>query len=124
MRGGAVAVSYHGVYIVAFFLMGVGLWRATWWGHRAVLIGTAIYVLDKALYLLDDAARAAEMSRQARGYGQIFELVDQQFVHRLVTWTTLVLVASWIGFALYVHLRRDYFRCAQNQAEVSTGPTD
>jgi hypothetical protein len=110
VRGGAVAVVYHLLFVAVFLLMGIGLWRAKPWGYLAVLAGTVFYILDKSLYLLDHKARAADMVRQTRGYGQIFQLVDQQSVDRLVTWATLALLVCWIGFGIYVHIRRDYFR--------------
>jgi hypothetical protein len=101
---------YHLLFIAVFLWMGIGLWRAKPWGYLAVLAGTVFYLVDKALYLLDHQARAAAMSRQTRGYGQIFQLLDPQAVDRLVTWATVALLACWIGFGIYVHIRRDYFR--------------
>ena len=110
LRGGVVAVGYHALFIAVFLLMGIGLWRAESWGYRAVLVGTGIYALDKAFYLLDDAARSAAIAAQTRGYGQIFEVVDQQSIDGIVTSVTLLFLACWMGFALYVHRRRDYFQ--------------
>lgn len=110
VRGGFVAAVYHGLFVAVFLLMGVGLWRAESWGYRAVLAGTAVYVLDRVLYVMDDAARAAAMVEQTRGYGQIGGLLDLQSIDRMATSVTLVVLACWIGFALYVHLRRGYFQ--------------
>ena len=56
------------------------------------------------------------MSLQTRAYGEIFQLVDEQLLNRLITWGTLGLLASWIGFAIYVHVRRDYFRPREDHA--------
>ena len=116
VRSGVVAVGYHLLFVAVFSLMGIGLWRAEPWGYRAVLAGTGIYVLDKILYVLDDGAKSAEMKERTRGYEEIFQLMDQQSVDQIVTGVNLVLVACWIGFALYVHLRRGYFQARQDQA--------
>ena len=110
LRGGFVAVAYHTLFVVVFSLMGIGLWRAESWGYRAVLVGTGIYALDRALYLMDDVARSAAMAEQTRDYAQILEVVDLQSIDRMVTSVTLVVLVCCIGFAVYVHLRRDYFQ--------------
>jgi hypothetical protein len=110
LRGGLVAVAYHGLFVAVFLLMGIGLWRAETWGYRAVLGGTAIYALDHILYLLDDAGRAAAMAEQTRDYAQILEGIDLQSIDQVATAVAFVVLVCWIGFAFYVHLRRDYFQ--------------
>jgi hypothetical protein len=110
VRGGFVAVAYHMLFVAIFALMGIGLWRAEAWGYRAVLVGTAIYALDRVLYLVDDAARSAAMAEQTRGYGQILDGLDLQWIDQVATSVTFIVLVCWIGFAVYVHLRRDYFR--------------
>ena len=116
MRSGVVAVGYHLLFVAVFSLMGIGLWRAEPWGYRAILVGTGIYVVDKVLYVLDDGARLAKMKELTRGYEEIFQIMDLQSIDHIVTGVNLFFVASWIGFALYVHLRRDYFQVRQDQA--------
>ena len=110
LRGGITAFAYHLLYVAMFAFMGIGLWRAEIWGHRAVLVGTGIYVLDRALYLMDGAARSAMLTEQTRNYAQILDVIDLQSIDQMITIATLVTLVCWIGFALYVHLRRDYFR--------------
>lgn len=110
LRGGFVAVAYHGLFVVVFLSMGFGLWRAETWGYRAVLGGTAIYAVDHILYLLDDAGRSAAMAEQTRGYAQILEGIDMQSIDQVATSVAFIVLVCWIGFAVYVHQRRDYFR--------------
>jgi len=90
--------------------MGLGLWRAATWGYHAVLAGTAIFALDHVLYLTDDAARSAAMAEQTRAYTQFLEGVDLQSIDQLASSVTFIVLLCWIGFAVYVHLRRDYFQ--------------
>jgi hypothetical protein len=109
LRGGALAVGHHALFAAVFFFMGVGLWSAKSWGHRAVLVGTGIYLADKALYLFDSTARAAALTAQTKDYAEIFEFIDPQSIDGMVTTMTLLFMASCLGFAYYVHLRRGFF---------------
>lgn len=110
LRGGFVAVAYHMVFVAVFALMGVGLWRAETWGYRAVLAGTAIFALDRILYLTDSAARSAALAEQTRAYAQILESVDLQWIDQVVVSVAFIGLICAIGFAFYVHFRRAYFR--------------
>jgi hypothetical protein len=110
LRGGVLAVAYHLLFVAVFAWMGIGLWRAESWGYRAVLVGTGIYAVDHLLFLMDDAARAAVMAAQTRGYGQLLDVVDLESIDRLVSSVALIVLGCWLGFAFYVHLRRDYFQ--------------
>ena len=109
LRGGAVAISYHLLFVAVFCWMGAGLWNAEPWGYRAVLVGTGIYSLDKVLYLLDEGARSAAMGVHTHDYEEYLRSIGLQSLDSLVTSVTLAFLASAIGFALYVHWRRDYF---------------
>lgn len=110
IRGGWVAVVYHALYAALFLAMGVGLLAAKRWGYLTVLVGTLGYTLDKALYLLDRRGMEAHLLQQLHGYGDIFELVDKDSLMRILTVATLLFVACWWGFALYLRVRRSYFR--------------
>ncbi|MFT5681843.1 MAG: hypothetical protein ACI8RZ_002761 [Myxococcota bacterium] len=110
VRDGAAAFLYHGVFAVTFTLMGAGLWQGAPWGYRVVMAGMGIYTLDRVRYLLDHAAREAELQQQTQGLGQLFDLVDEQLFHQVVSGVTLGVLVSALGFALYVHVRRDYFQ--------------
>ncbi len=110
VRDGAAAFVYHGVFAAAFMVMGIGLWRAAPWGYRAVLAGLGLYSIDRIRYILDGEARTAELHQQAKGYGEIFQIVDTQTLNMVVNWVTLGVVLSCAGFALYVYFHRDYFQ--------------
>ncbi|MGK0224115.1 MAG: hypothetical protein ACI9ON_003364 [Limisphaerales bacterium] len=110
LRGGAAAIGYHMLFVTVFLLMGVGLWSAKWWGYRAVLLGTGVYVLDRVTYLLDDAARSASIEAQTFAYKQLLDAVDLQSIDQMASMVTLVTIVCWVGFSLYVHARRQYFR--------------
>ncbi len=113
LRGGVVAISYHALFVAVFLSMGIGLWRATSWGYRAVLTGTLIYALDKVLYLLDDAARSASIAALTRNYGQVIGSVDPESIDLIVTAMTLMFLVCGVGFAVYVHRRRSYFESTE-----------
>ena len=113
LRGGFVAATYHLLFIAVFVLMGIGLWQGAKWGYKMVLVGTGIYLIDRVMYLLDDAGRAADIERQTSKYAQYGDLIDLEPIVQMASSVTMIVglvsMACWIGFALYVHLRRDYF---------------
>ena len=89
--------------------MGLGLIIGRAWGYQLFLAGTAAYSLDRLSFLLDKDAReayltAGEVSRQ------MSSLVDMSMFDQGVVVASLVLLLCWWGFALYIYLRRDYFR--------------
>jgi len=110
VRGGPVMTAYHLIYVVAFLVIGIGLWRARPWGYWAVMATSALYTLDKVQFLL-----ARESLR--RYVEQAISSLDPQLAHAvpedalvlLVTVLYASFVACWWGFALYIHLRRAYF---------------
>lgn len=110
LRGGFVAIAYHTLFVAVFSFMGIGLWRAASWGYHAVLGGTAIYTLSNVLYLSDDAARSAAITAQTHGYEQILGGIDLQSIDQIASSVTFTVMLCWIGFAVYVHVRRDYFQ--------------
>lgn len=114
LRGGFIAVAYHTLFVAVYLFMGLGLWRAASWGYHAVLAGTAIYALDHLLYLVDDAARSAAMTAQTSDYKQLLGGVDLASIDQMASLVTFVALLCWIGFAVYVHVRRDYFREQQD----------
>ena len=117
MRGGVVAVLHHGIYLVGFVAAGFGLWEAKAWTVRVLLALTGWYTLDKVLYLLDTSARTAEFAATASsanqiaglsGYGKMLDGMQGQ-IFQLYNIVTLVMLACWWSFALYIYLRRAYF---------------
>lgn len=116
VRGGALAVIYHLLYVAVFGAMGIGLLSAKPWGYRAVLAGTTFYSLDKAIFLLDQQGREAYVSGILEQYSSVLNMfgtrkyLDVHMWMTMLTLETLVLLACWWGFALYVYFHRDAFR--------------
>lgn len=124
LRGGAAALAYHLFLAVLFATMGIGLLVGRRWGYRALVVGTLLYTLDGARYLLDVRGRQAELAAAVREAGRYTGLVDPSVLHSsagllssVMTLTTVLTVLCWWGFALYVHARRDYFR-----SDAASGP--
>jgi hypothetical protein len=109
MRSGAVAVIYHAVFVVLFAALGIGLWSGRSWGYPLVFVATAIYTLDRLRFVLDREAMEAQLSRLLGGSREIYDFVDQDALLRLASTTTLIFVACWWGFAVWVRYRRDWF---------------
>lgn len=109
LRGGFAAITYHTLFVGIFCWMGIGLWQATPWGYRAVLIGTGVYVLDRLLLLLDGSARSAYLEEQTRQYKQLLNNVDLQSIDQIIVLSSMAFIVCALGFAAYVHFRRAYF---------------
>jgi len=109
LRSGPTAWIYHLLYAAGFLAAGVGLFAMRRWGHPAVLGLTAFYTLDRALYLSSRSGMEADVLRLVEGNKDLLELVDMGALLQMLTAWTVLLVACWWGFAIYVHLRRRYF---------------
>ncbi len=109
VRGGAVAIVFHLVYVAIFVVMGIGLVVPKPWGARAVIGGTVIYTVDKIIYLLDSKARDADLAESIRGAGGALGFVPKTSILEIMTLTTVTVVLCWWGFAAYVYLKRAYF---------------
>ncbi|RMH00991.1 MAG: hypothetical protein D6702_12480 [Planctomycetota bacterium] len=107
--GPVVSLGYHLLYLGLFLAMGIGLWSARWWTIRVVFAGTVVFTLDKAVYLFDRDALAAQIQATLGGNGQLLDLVDLDALLNLATLLTAVVVACWWGFLLYLRARRSYF---------------
>lgn len=117
MRGGLIAVFYHLIFVALFGAMGYGLIQGRRWGYRLLLAGTAVYTLDKLIWLLDKAARDAQLN--VKKVMQQFEgLIDANMldeatlnmIQQIPFLVALVSLVCWWGFALFIYLRRDYFQ--------------
>lgn len=129
-RTGAVAALYHLAFVILFAVVGWGLWQGRPWGYKTIFVGTALYTVERLLYVLDTKARLAELEEAYKrvqeignlpGLSGLSGLFDPGVVREavpaglLLTATSayaLLLVACWWGFAVYVYFRRSYF-CRQ-----------
>ena len=110
VRGGAVAVLYHLVYVALFLALGVGLWTGRRWGYRLVFAGTFFYTLDRSLYLVDRETMEAHLMQQLQQYGEILDLIGKSSFLEMLVLATVLSVGFWWSFALYIYVRRSYFR--------------
>ena len=109
MRGGLTALCHNLFFAALFLSIGVGLIVGKTWGYQLLLVGTALYTMDRLLFVLDKDARDAYLA--ASGITkQIEALVDTSMLDQLLIVTTLATIGCWCGFALYIYLRRDYFQ--------------
>jgi hypothetical protein len=109
VRGGSAAIIYHLIYVALFASMAVGILARKHWGFLAVFAGTVLYTLDQAIFLLDRKTMDAYLSGQLKGNLEVLGL-DKDSILQAEVSLTLLLLAGWWGFALYLYLRRDYFR--------------
>jgi hypothetical protein len=111
IRSGVAAMGYHLIFAAIFSAMGIGLWTGKAWGYRAVMIGTAVYSIDKAQMLIARQTFSDYLLQQftTPTTREILSLVPKELLLQVMTVAYLLLVLSWWGFALYVHLRRSNF---------------
>ncbi|MGE0707113.1 MAG: hypothetical protein AB7N76_34845 [Planctomycetota bacterium] len=108
MRAGLIANAYHLLYVAMFCGLGVGLYLGRRWGYRLTFIVTGIYTLDKLRYALDTQGLHAELRSTAGNFRSL--LVSEKSVVQLTATAAVTVVLCWWLFALYVRVRRDYFR--------------
>lgn len=111
MRGGSIALCYNIFFAALFLGLGLGLIIGRAWGYRLFLTATAIYSLDSLMFLLSKGTRdaylaASDITKQMRGLAGTVDvsLFDQAFLI-----VKIVSLLSWLGFAFYIYLKRDYF---------------
>ncbi len=110
IRGGAAAVAYHLVFVAVCAAMGAGLLVGRSWGFWTVMGGTAFYTLERAVFLLDGAAKDAYVKAQFGGDLSAYQgLIDADMVRSLMSLEVALYLACWWGFAAYIYFRRDYF---------------
>lgn len=109
IHGGAVAAGYHLMYFVIYLTMGTGLWCARPWGYKMVFVGTAVYTLDKLLYLQFRESAEQLLVQQLDRFAGAGQMMDQGVLAQVMLLTVVVTVASWWGFAIYTYCRRAYF---------------
>ncbi len=109
IRGGLIAATYHLIYVALFFPLGYGLYRARSWAYTLVFVATALYTLDRLVYVLDRKALEIYLGTLLSKYGVTIGIPETGFILKVILLATVLIVACWWGFAGYTYLRREYF---------------
>ena len=109
IRGGLIAATYHLIYVVLYFLLGFGLYRARSWAYKLVFVVTGLYTLDRLVYVLDRKALESYLVAFLGKYGVTIGIPETGFILKVLLLATALIVACWWGFAGYTYLRREYF---------------
>jgi len=109
IQGGMIAATYHLIYAVLFFPLGYGLYRARSWAYTLVFVATALYTLDRLVYILDRKALEIYLVTLLSKYGVTIGIPETGFILKVIMLATVLIVACWWGFAGYTYLRREYF---------------
>ena len=124
IRGGMIAATYHLIYAVLFFPLGFGLYKARSWAYTLVFVATALYTLDRLVYVLDRKALEIYLVTLLDKYGVTIGIPETGFILKVILLATVLIVACWWGFAGYTYLRRQYFQgpSLYNEAKNERGP--
>ena len=109
IQGGMIAATYHLIYVVLFFPLGYGLYRARSWAYTLVFVATALYTLDRLVYVLDRKALEIYLVALMSKYGVTIGISETGFILKVMLFATILIVACWWGFAGYTYLHREYF---------------
>jgi hypothetical protein len=110
VRTGAVSVAYHFVFAAVYVLSGIGMWTAKPWGYWAFMTTTAIYTVDKIQLILFRDALYDYILQQLTVTRDIVGMLPKEQLVQYFTIAYIVLLICWWGFALYIHMRRQYFQ--------------
>ena len=113
MRGGVVAVLYNVMYGASLMSMGYAMAIRKPWALKATAIATAVYTLDKLIFILDSQARGAAMGESA----QLLTLNEMgsgmgAMLDQVTIMTPVAFLAGWWGLAIYIYMKRSYFHQA------------
>jgi hypothetical protein len=109
IQGGMIAATYHLIYVVLFFMLGFGLYKARSWAYKLVFVVTGLYTLDRLAYVLDRKALEIYLVALLGKYGVTIGIAETGFILKVILLATALIVACWWGFAGYTYLRREYF---------------
>jgi polyferredoxin len=110
IRSGALAITYHILFIALFVTIGIGLVVPKRWGYKAAFVGAIFSTLDDVLFLLNHNSIDAYVLQQLGGsYNYTMQTIGMNTISQVLILTTLMFIASWWGFVLYLYIRRDYF---------------
>lgn len=110
VRVGAAAVFYHFVFLALYTLSGLGMWTAKPWGYSAFMTTTAIYTIDKVQLILFRDAFYDYILQQLTLTRDMVGMIPKEQLTQYFIIAYIVLLLCWWGFALYVHMRRQYFQ--------------
>ena len=122
IQGGKIAATYHLIYVVLFFSLGFGLYKARSWAYKLVFVTTGLYTLDRLVYVLDRKALEIYLVTLVGKYGITIGIPETGFIIKVMLLATVLVVACWWGFAGYAYLRREYFH--QPAADNKSAKTD
>lgn len=110
---GPFAIIHHLMYFVLFLGMGIGVRKQKTWGPQFVLIATAIYTIDRILFLITGTAKI-EVVRATAGWETFLEVyggntLPLNELQQSITLIYTVIILCWIGFAGYVYWKRKEF---------------
>lgn len=111
LRGGAVAVAWHLLFVSTYAAMAFAFARRPAWGLRAILGGTLVYGADTLLFVFDSAAREAMLQAtvDALGGPEVLELLDPSLPDQATVLMRVAMFACWVVLALYAwHLRGSF----------------
>jgi len=109
VQGGMIAATYHLIYVVLFFSLGFGLFRAKSWAYKLVFITTGLYTLDRLIYVLDRKALQIYLVTLLSKYGITIGIPETGVILKVILLATVLILVCWWGFAGYTYLRREYF---------------
>ena len=124
IQGGMIAATYHLIYVVLFFWLGFGLYRARSWAYTLVFVATALYTLDRLVYVLDRRALEIYLVTLLGKYGVTVGIPQTGFILKVIMLATVLIVACWWGFAGYTYLRREYFHPPATNNELAKTESD
>jgi hypothetical protein len=110
MRVGVTAVFYHSLFAALYVLSGIGMWKPTPRGYGAFMATTAIYTIDKIQLMLFPQALYDHILQQLTVTREIVGMIPREKLIQYFMIAYLVILLCWWGFALYIHLRRQYFQ--------------
>jgi TRAP-type C4-dicarboxylate transport system permease large subunit len=110
VRSGATAVGYHFGFTALYFLSGLGMWTAKPWGYGAFMTTTAIYTIDKVQLILFRDAFYDYILQQLTVTRDMVGMIPKQQLTQYFMIAYIFLLLCWWGFALYIHMRRQYFQ--------------
>jgi hypothetical protein len=108
LRGGAVAVLYHGLLSASFLAMGYALATRKPWALAATAAASVAYTLDKLMYLIDAKARQASLVESIQFFDTLGEGMSDM-IDQVAVVLSLAFLACWWGLCVYIYIKRAYF---------------